>query len=138
MEIYIPFNTSSSKNSKEIFQMPVKGAKKCQCCGHMKKRPILVNSKTVKKYKELTKEYYIKNKPIWLKLTENLSPPYRVSFKFIRDSKRKFDYINAAQIVQDLMQEYGWVEDDNCDHIIPHFEPYEVDKERAGVIIKVL
>jgi hypothetical protein len=36
------------------------------------------------------------------------------------------------------MVEYGWIDDDNCDIIIPHFSGYHVDKEKAGVIIKVL
>ena len=36
------------------------------------------------------------------------------------------------------MVEYGWIEDDNCDILIPHFSGYHVDKEKSGVIIKVL
>ena len=57
---------------------------------------------------------------------------------FLRSSKRKFDYINPAQTVQDLMVKYDWIEDDNCDIIVPHFSGYRVDKENPGVIIKVL
>lgn len=31
-----------------------------------------------------------------------------------------------------------WIEDDDIHNLIPHFTGYVVDKERAGVIIKVL
>ena len=56
----------------------------------------------------------------------------------IRDSKRKFDYINAAQIIFDLMQEYGYIEDDDSTNVIPIFKGYKVDKIGAGVKIEVL
>ena len=62
----------------------------------------------------------------------------QIELYFIRDSKRKFDYINAAQIVFDLMQEYGYIEDDDSTNIIPVFKGFEVDKSRAGVEIEVL
>ena len=74
------------------------------------------------------KQIYIKGK----------EKPYKISFYFIRDTRRKFDYVNAAQLPLDLMQKYGWLEDDDCHNVIPVFEGYEVDKENAGVIIKIL
>ena len=64
--------------------------------------------------------------------------PYKIELFFIRDSRRRFDYINAAQIIFDLMQEYGYIEDDNSTNIIPVFSGFEVDKARAGVEIRVL
>ena len=64
--------------------------------------------------------------------------PYKVELYFIRDSKRKFDYINAAQIVFDLMQEYGYIEDDDSTNVIPVFKGFEVDKLNTGVEIKIL
>lgn len=119
-EIYIPFNVPSSKNSK-------------QWTGKY-----LINSKTTREYIKNTKKFYQEKKDKFLKLTEGLEKPYTVSFYFIRNSKRKFDYINPAQTVQDLMVKYGWIEDDDIHNLIPHFKGYVVDKERAGVIIKVL
>ncbi len=64
--------------------------------------------------------------------------PCYISFKFIRDSRRKFDYINPAQTIQDLMVKYNWIDDDNCTQLIPVFEIYEVDKENAGVYITII
>jgi hypothetical protein len=64
--------------------------------------------------------------------------PVTISFKFIRGSKHKFDYINPAQTVQDLMVKNEWIQDDNCEYMIPYFEPYEYNKENPGVEIKII
>jgi len=64
--------------------------------------------------------------------------PYRISFKFVRKSKHKFDYINPAQTIQDEMVKYGWISDDNADEILPIFLEYEYDKHNPGVYINVL
>jgi hypothetical protein len=137
MEIFIPHNVASSKNSKEIISLPIKGQSRCKCCGNMKRRPMLTDSKTTKAYKKATEGYYLANKVAFKNLIKDLEPPYKISFRFVRGSKHKFDYINAAQVVQDLMVKHGWLEDDNCTFLIPSFEPFEYDKENAGVYISL-
>lgn len=118
--IFISGNVPSSKNSKQWT-----GKK-------------LINSSTVRKYIEKTEwEWVIKRKD-FLKMLVGKEKPYRISFYFIRGTHHKFDYINPAQTVQDLMVQYGWIEDDNCDEIIPCFAGYKVDKKAPGVYIKVL
>tara|TARA_R110002012_G_C11567452_1_gene604017 strand:+ start:402 stop:968 length:567 start_codon:yes stop_codon:yes gene_type:complete len=119
-EIFIPFNVPSSKNSK-------------QWTGKM-----LIHSKTTRRYIKNTKKFYQDNKEKFLELTKDLPKPLHISFYFIRDSRRKFDYINPAQTVQDLMVKYEWIEDDDIHNLVPHFSGYEVDKEKTGVLIKVL
>lgn len=126
--IYIPYNVPSSKNSK-------------QWTGKM-----LIHSKTTRTYIKNTKQHYIKLKEEFDKQVAQvlcgelieLHLPLHIDMFFLRSSKRKFDYINPAQTVQDLMVKYGWIEDDNCDIIVPHFSGYRVDKENPGVIIKIL
>jgi len=66
------------------------------------------------------------------------SKPYRISFKFVRKSKHKFDYINPAQTIQDQMVKYGWIDDDNADEMLPIFVKFEYNKENPGVYINVL
>lgn len=123
--IFIQGNTPSSKNSKQF--VTLKNGK-----------TMLLNSKTVQKYIKESKVDWIKNKTEFLKMIKDKEKPYKIELYFIRDSKRRFDYINAAQIIFDLMQEYGYIEDDDSQNIIPVFKGFEVDKARAGVEIRVL
>ena len=90
------------------------------------------------RYIKETKDNYLDNKEKFLTMVKDKELPLRISFKFIRNSRRKFDYINPAQTVQDLMVKYGYIQDDNCDCLIPYFEEYTYNKEKSGVTIKVL
>jgi len=67
-------------------------------------------------------------------------PPHEIGLFFIRNSKRKFDFINAAQIICDLLTAHSVIEDDNMDCLIPMPVQvagswYTVNKERPGCII---
>ena len=117
--IFIAGNVPSSKNSK-------------RWTGKM-----LINSKTVMNYIKATKSQYVRNRDKFLEMTAGLEYPVVVSFKFIRGSRHKFDYINPAQTVQDLMVKNEWIEDDNANFIIPRFEEFIYDKENPGVEIQV-
>lgn len=123
--IFIAGNTPSSKNSKQF--VTLKNGK-----------TLLINSKTVQKYLKESKADWLINKNEFLKMLKDKEKPYKVELFFIRDSKRRFDYINAAQIVFDLMQEYGYIEDDDSTNVIPVFKGFEVDKLNTGVEIKIL
>jgi hypothetical protein len=121
-KIFIPGNVPSSKNSR-VFNIQTKRS---------------FPSKTVQRWMRKSKPFWISERDKFLASTAIDLPPYRVQFTFIRDSRRKFDYINAAQVIQDQMQKFDWIEDDNCDYLIPSFGLYRVDKENAGVEIQVL
>ena len=128
--IFITGNTPSSKNSKRIITITNKKTGK--------KTTRLINSEVTEKYIKNSKSDWILNKRNFLKMLKDKEKPYKVELYFIRDSKRKFDYINAAQIVFDLMQEYGYIEDDDSTNVIPVFKGFEVDKLNTGVEIKIL
>ena len=123
--IFISGNTPSSKNSKQFVTLKTG-------------KTLLINSKIVQKYIKESKADWLINKNEFFKMLKDKEKPYKVELYFIRDSKRKFDYINAAQIVFDLMQEYGYIEDDDSQNIIPVFKGFEVDKARTGVEISVI
>ena len=119
-KIFIPGNVPSSKNSK-------------QWTGKF-----LVNSKAVQRYIKESKPFWLENKNKFKEMSNGLRLPLVVSFCFIRGSRRKFDYINPAQTVNDLMVKYNWIQDDDCCNILPVFEPYKYDKNKPGVTIKIL
>ena len=128
--IFIKGNTPSSKNSKRIIAITSKKTGK--------KTTRLINSEVTEKYIKNSKADWVLNKTKFLKMLENKEKPYKIELFFIRDSRRRFDYINAAQIVFDLMQHYDYIDDDDNTNIIPVFKGFEVDKARAGVEIRVL
>jgi len=115
--IYIPGDVPSSKNSK------------------IWTGKFLVNSKATQRYKKESKKFYQSQSSTFREWSLECDLPLKVEFTFLRKTKRKFDYINILQIVQDMMVEYDWIEDDNCDVLIPIFKPYHHDKLRAGVLI---
>lgn len=124
--IYIPGNVASSKNGRQ-FNIKLKRS---------------LDSKSTQKYKRISKNSFIDLKHEFLKLLEGKEKPYKIGFHFIRDSRRKFDFVNPIQSVQDLMVQYGWLEDDNITEMLPFplkvdDEWYSVDKENTGVLIKV-
>ncbi|MGL4569329.1 MAG: hypothetical protein ACRCU6_12485 [Fusobacteriaceae bacterium] len=122
MKFHFKGNIPSSKNSK-------------QWTGRC-----LISSKTVQKYLKINSNQW-EDKSIvetFRSILEGKQKPYRIGFYFIRDTKRKFDYINALQLPCDLMVKNGWIDDDNCDEIIPIIQGYHVDKLDPGLIIEVL
>lgn len=118
--IFIPGNVPSSKNSK-------------QWTGKM-----LISSKTTQKYIKETEWFWTANTSAFKKMLRGEPKPYKIGFLFVRGSKRRFDYVNPLQTVQDLMTKYGWIEDDSADDMIPYLHPYEYDKENPGVWITVI
>jgi Holliday junction resolvase RusA-like endonuclease len=120
MKWFIPGNVPSSKNSRRWTGK------------------YFIASKSVMKYRKATEPIYKKHKKSFNKELSKHKLPVYIEFTFIRGTKHKFDYINPAQTVQDDMVKNGWIEDDNCINIIPVFKPYQYDKEKPGVIIKII
>lgn len=118
--IFIPFNTPSSKNSKIVT-----------------KHGAVIPSKLCYEWYKNTAKDWVDNKELFKKQL-TYEPPYHIVFGFVRNSKRKFDFINALQIIADTMQKYEWLEDDDCHHLIPYFLPHRVDKLKAGCYIQVI
>ncbi len=142
--IFIPFNVPSLKNSK-IATTVGKG---------VKKRTILLPSKTVKKYlqkigiKKYSRsgvECYATRPNLFKQAIgdyfDDIKYPARIKFYFVRDSKRKFDFHNTVQIIADLLVAHGFIEDDNMDCFIPYpmmsmGTYYRVDKNNPGVYLE--
>jgi hypothetical protein len=119
--IVIPYNTPSSKNSKIVT-----------------KHGAVIMSKLCYTWLKNTKSHWVNNKELFEKQLVGREPPYHVVFGFVRDTRRKFDYINALQIVADTMVKYEWLIDDDCNNLIPYFLPHRVDKANCGCYIQVI
>lgn len=117
MTLFIPGNVPSSKNGK------------------VWTGKFLVSSATHRRYEKATLMLYKHLAPQFRELTKALPKPLHVHFRFVRDTKRKFDYINPAQTVQDFMVKTGWIDDDNTEEIIPYFDQCSVDPKSPGVYI---
>ena len=117
--IFIPGDVPSSKN------------------GQVWTGKFLVAKPAVHKYKKKTKADWIYNRVVFNSMKEGKEPPYKITFKFIRGTKRRFDYINMLQTVQDLMVDHEWIEDDNANFLTPIIEQYEYNKENPGVYIYI-
>ena len=140
--IFIPGEVPSSKNSKEIGFLYL-GAGATSTIFHLRNgvyRPVRLNLNSSNATKRYIKEHtidYVANKVKFQNLIKGYTAPYRICFKFTRQTRRTFDYINAAQIVQDLMVKNGWIDDDDCKNVRPYFLEYEYNKTNPGVLISI-
>ena len=125
-EWFITYNVPSKKNSRINF---VRNGKQ-----------ISLPSKGHSDYKKVTAMQYNIFGIEFRKAIAHfgLTPPFKVEFTFVRGSRHRFDYCNAAQTCEDLFTENKWIEDDSADFLIPSFKPYQYDKNNPGVHIKLL
>ena len=119
LEIFINDNVPSSKNGKRWTGK------------------YLIHSKTTMRYIKESKGEYLEYTHPFKEFVKSFNTPYVIHFKFYRNSRRKFDYVNPLQTVQDLMVKYQWLEDDNSDYLLPVFDLYEYNKEKPGVLITI-
>lgn len=133
---FIPFNTPSLKNSKQATSRGLFMSKTCRQ---------YLQKLGVKSYGKHGVTDYKQRENMFKKVFRDFKvEKYRakVSFHFVRDSKRKFDFHNAVQIVADLMVAHDIIEDDDMSHFLPfpwgiEDKWFSVDKENAGVYIKI-
>ena len=62
----------------------------------------------------------------------------RISIRFYRDSRRRWDYSNALDAVQDLLVDFGVLSDDNADVLCVGTLTHDIDREhpRAEVTLE--
>ncbi len=123
--IFIPGSVPSSKNSKIITR-----------------NRRLIWSKAASLYRKNSREEFLKNKEYFLSMLNGKEKPYIICFHFVRVTKHKYDFVNVVQTLQDLMVDYGYIEDDNVDIMLPFpllinnkYSSY--DRDKPGVYIEV-
>lgn len=135
-KIWIDGNVPSLKNSKIATSRGVFMSKTCkrylQALGIQK---YSVKDRVVTGYKTRPNLFWEAVKPVFGAFDNQ---KVMVSFYFIRDSKRKFDIINAQQIICDLLVAHRIIQDDDADHLLPAVRlidgrVYHIDKSKPGV-----
>lgn len=120
MRTFIPGNVPSSKNSKIMTKRGI---------FHSKTVSKYLQKLGVKKYSAKGYENYKKRPNLFEEAIAPMKnelnhfrkdPPYQIGFFFIRGTRHKFDFINACQIICDLLVAHGVLEDDNMDYLIPY------------------
>jgi hypothetical protein len=127
MIFFIPNNVPSSKNSKRWTGK------------------ILISSKITLEYRK-NSEYTLNQIKINFKNEiekRKLSQVLLIGFHFVRKDKRKYDWINPLQTIQDLLVKNELIEDDNVSIMFPlplaiNGEFTSINKEKPGVYFKIL
>ncbi len=119
--IIVPGNAMSKKNSKDIIWA---GGS-----------PRIVSSKAHNRW--------AKDALLVLKTNELVGHPWkypvRMSFHFVRETRRRFDYTNLMQGIEDLLQLAGIIEDDDMNHVIPGPDfSWSVDKNDPRTIVTII
>ena len=134
--IFIPHNVPSLKNSKIATTHGVFHSKTCR--RYLQKIGVKKYGKTVEDYR--TRENLFR-KSVG-NYFDNREYPIAVGFHFVRDSRRKFDFHNAVQILADLLVAHGFIVDDDMDHFLPcplykDRMWYSIDKQNPGVWLEI-
>ena len=74
----------------------------------------------------------------WARMCMGQYYPLYVEFRFIRKTKRRWDFANLVQGVADAMVKAGYIPDDDVEHFIPVYVPHYVNKDAPGIEIEVI
>ena len=101
---------------------------------------ILIKSKLCQRYIKWAEPLFKANKPLWESQMQKVEQlPIKVEFYFYRDSKRHWDFINILQIIADIMQAEGYLENDDTTNFIPYYAGEEVvKKDKAGFKMRII
>lgn len=151
--IFIPYNVPSSKNSKVktkngIFNSPAVSK-------YLRKLGVQAFSsskKTVKGYVRRPNLFELFRKD-FEQMKKGKEYPVFIGYHHVRDSRRKFDFSNSIELIQDLLTAHDFITDDNVDYVFPVpmtregdlptadnvrcKEWYSVDKNNSGVYLKL-
>ena len=96
------------------------------------------DSKAVGRWKRYTKTRWLWLTPYFLAEAAKYPKPLNIEMLFIRATLRTFDFNNMSHLVQDTMQEYGWVEEDDARNMKPYFGDPVLSRTNPGVVIRIL
>lgn len=144
---FIPGQVPSWKNSHQILRRPLTAAElitaKKRHSGNTKYRYFIGKSDNAQKYEKQAMHLFRERAEEFRQLTAGMTPVI-VEFLFVNKTKRlRWDFVNYAQGIADMMVRAGWIVDDSIDNLIvlPPLEPgktWSYDQSNPGVMITVL
>lgn len=153
--IFIPGNVPSLKNSK------IKTGRGIFASPTVSKYLRTVGIQSFSSRKKEVKGYVDKSRPNVIesfredvaRMCIGKENPLFIGFHQVRNSKRKFDFGNSIELIQDLFTAHDFIEDDNVEYVFPvpmtrdgrlpttdnlrNEQWYSVDKDNPGVFIKI-
>lgn len=144
-EIFIQGNVPSLKNSRVKTSKGIFPSKTCmKYLRSLGVQSYSASRKVITGYKTRPNIFLDSITDEFKECLKQAKKPVKLGFYFIRDSNRRFDYINALQLPLDMCTAAGIIEDDDASNICPVIMEvngnlgYHVDKNNPGIIIKVL
>lgn len=126
MQITLNLELHSSKNGQQIIYN-----KKLE-------RMMVIKKAIARQQDNQLKILLMANKRIWDKMIEDKSFPLKVGFYVYRKTRRRFDWVNIVQGLQDAMVKNGYLPDDSAMYLTPIFLGFDVDSNNPRVEISVL
>lgn len=124
--IILPGELYSSKNGQQIIYSK-------------KKQRLMVIKKAVARQQEYSLNVLLMaNKKEWDKMVEGKNFPLKVGFYLYRQTRRRFDWCNIIQGLQDAMVKAQYLPDDNASYLTPVFLGWEVDSKNPRCEVCVL
>lgn len=96
------------------------------------------DSVAVSRWKRWSKSRWEWLTPYWLIEASKYPKPFDIEMTFYRSTRRTFDYNNMSHLVQDTMQQFGWISEDDARNMKPYFGDPILDRKNPGVIIRIL
>lgn len=126
MFITLPLELHSSKNGQQIIY-----SKKLD-------RPLIVKKISARVQDNQLKVMLMANKHTWEKMIEGKKFPLKVGLYVYRKTRRRFDWVNIVQGLQDAMVKGGYLPDDSAQYLTPVFLGWDVDGQNPRVEISIL
>lgn len=124
--IILPIELHSSKNGQQIIY------------NKRLERLMVIKKAVARQQDNQLKILLMANKRIWEKMIEGKKYPLKVGFYVWRKTKRRFDWGNIVQGLQDSMVKNGYLPDDSAFYLTPFFLGFDVDPNNPRVEICVL
>jgi Holliday junction resolvase RusA-like endonuclease len=126
MFITLPLELHSSKNGQQIIY------------NKRLERMMVIKKAVARQQDSQLKILLMANKRTWDKMVTDKSFPLKVGFYVYRKTRRRFDWVNIVQGLQDAMVKNGYLPDDSANYLTPVFLGWDVDSQNPRVEVSVL